>query len=68
MTSRPGQTVCSHNVSTDLPCVACRLDLAYQRLEALKGDKTRAASYERLMHERDIKLLTEMLASGKITL
>ena len=38
-----------------------RLQLAYFRLEALKGDKSRSALYERDMHEHDVKLLTAKL-------
>ena len=38
-----------------------RIELAYTRLEQLKWDSSRAADYERDMHEHDIRLLTARL-------
>ena len=48
-----------------------RLQLAYRRLETLKGDKSRSAVYERDMHENDVKLLTKKLNAmdgGNVTI
>lgn len=41
--------------------VKARLEVAHARLEQLKGDESRAAQFERVMHENDVRLLTEIL-------
>lgn len=67
-TQKIATSVCRHSVTTERQCIECRIELARLRLDQIAKDKSKAAFYERDMHEADIRILTKMLAEGKVHL
>jgi len=60
--------ICIHNVPRKYDCVECRKERSIRRLNSLRGDVSRAAEHEVLMHQADIRLFDRMLKAGKRTL